>query len=179
MLEAMYDFNPSEIDANSLKVLSDSIARLSSNQFDYIKYRQAIHSLKQMAMDETVAIQSTLTTAKTMGVSKQDIFQSAKNFSELLQKEELKFDDALQNQFAQKVTAKQEMLENLEALKVNLANQIKELEKKIANTGEESNRLIAEIKSNEEKIQNKKAEFKRTIETIREKIQSDFQTLQQ
>lgn len=51
-------------------------------------------------------------------MSKQDIFQSAKNFSEIALKEELKFDDALQNQFAQKVTAKQEMLENLEALEI-------------------------------------------------------------
>ncbi|MBK9962299.1 MAG: hypothetical protein IPP06_13500 [Saprospiraceae bacterium] len=94
------------IDLPSAKLISEEISRNNSQKFDYIKYRQAVKSLKSMNMDENTAIQSTLTTASTMGVSVDDILASAESFKNIVQNEEAKFIQAMHAQYKTRVEDK-------------------------------------------------------------------------
>ena len=87
MLDQMFSLEGTDIDSQSAKIISEELNKLSSQKFDYIKYRQAIKGMTALKIDEETAIQSTLMTASTMNVTVDDIRNSAQFFSQLLDEE--------------------------------------------------------------------------------------------
>ena len=177
MLEQMFNLETEGIDLPSAKLISEEISRNNSQKFDYIKYRQAVKSLKSMNMDENTAIQSTLTTASTMGVSVDDILASAESFKNIVQNEEAKFIQAMHAQYKTRVEDKKhELHEKEELIKIN-NQKIKELQEENELLKSKLDGIQEENKLNDKKIQNKKSVFEKTILKIQEWISLDLSQL--
>jgi len=177
MLEQMFNLETEGIDLPSAKLISEEISRNNSQKFDYIKYRQAVKSLKSMNMDEMTAIQSTLTTASTMGVSVDDIAASAESFKNIVQNEEAKFNQAMHAQYKLKVEDKKhELSDKEELIKIN-EQKIKALKDENDLLKSKLEGIQEEIKLNDQKIQHKKSVFEKTILKIQEWINNDLTQL--
>ncbi|HRI00248.1 MAG TPA: hypothetical protein PK006_04275 [Saprospiraceae bacterium] len=178
MLDLMFDQSEIQGDAQSLKLIGVSISQKTGQKFDYVKFRQAIYSLKKMAMDENTSIQSTLATAKTMGVQTSDIIQSAGQFGELLTEEEKKFNEALQKQTNEKVQSKKQELESIHSQIQQLKESIEKIQKQVSELEKSAPALELEINSNEKLIESKKENFNNTIHNLKQLIQNDILLLQ-
>lgn len=174
----MFSLNNEGIHAPSARVLGDEIFRQSNTKFDYVKYRQAIQGLLGLKMDPEMARISTLTTAKTMGVEKEEILQSAKHFIELLTKEQDKFNIALQSQYSLRVEKLMseriqagESLENKKKMIEQLYMEIDELKSKVSE-------LEKDIQEGQSFIDEKRQLFENTVSVIKDLISKDIQTLE-
>ncbi|HOJ91998.1 MAG TPA: hypothetical protein PLH86_12895 [Saprospiraceae bacterium] len=129
LLEQMFELETIGLDQMSVKFLSDGLGSQAGEKFDYIKFRKAIKALKGMNMDMTTAIQSTLTTASTMGVQSSDIYQSASKFLDLIDSEEHKFNVALQRQSVNKIDEKKIALDESKQKILEIKNKLIEFRK--------------------------------------------------
>ena len=66
--------------------------------FDYLEYKQSLHNLAKMPMDEQTRYQSAFAAASTMGATPAKLVKTAHFYLDVLKKEEAKFAQALANQ---------------------------------------------------------------------------------
>ena len=177
LLEQMFELETIGLDQMSVKFLSDGLGSQAGEKFDYIKFRKAIKALKGMNMDMNTAIQSTLTTASTMGVQSSDIYQSASKFLDLIDSEEDKFNVALQRQSVNKIDEKKIALDESKQKILEIKNKLIELQNDISK--EENLQLIlqSEIEKNQTMIQDKKQLFHESIQKIKLLVQEDLNSL--
>ena len=172
LLEQMFELETIGLDQMSVKFLSDGLGSQAGEKFDYIKFRKAIKALKGMNMDMNTAIQSTLTTASTMGVQSSD-----SKFLDLIDSEEDKFNVALQRQSVNKIDEKKIALDESKQKILEIKNKLIELQNDISK--EENLQLIlqSEIEKNQTMIQDKKQLFHESIQKIKLLVQEDLNSL--
>ncbi len=178
MLDQMFSLEGTDIDSQSAKIISEELNKLSSQKFDYIKYRQAIKGMTALKIDEETAIQSTLMTASTMNVTVDDIRNSAQFFSQLLDDEAKKFAQATIHHYQEKVEAKKHEIEQTSKRIVELEEQIKNIELELQQLRKSIGVMQSEIESNELKNSDKKLKFTNTINRIKSYILHDISLLQ-
>lgn len=177
MLEQMYNFEGIDLDLISLKYLNTGIGSNTNSKFDYVKYRQALKGLQEKNIDLEIAIQSTLTTAETMGINPKDISDSAEKFLNLLINEQTKFDQSLQSQYQVKITDKTEEINNKQKEIENTRKKIEELQKQIQQLEINITEEQKAIEENRSFIENKKNQFHNTVENIKKLVNDDILTL--
>ena len=121
----------SELDKKSRDFLSKALASNGKQEFDYIKYRKALNAILAMGLDEATAFKSAFATAKTMGLTKTSLSNSAKSYLSVLMEEKSKFDEALANQVKTKVASKAEQVQKLETRIDEMRQKIAEMEKRM------------------------------------------------
>lgn len=179
MLNDMFKLNQNGFDEQSIKILGDEISKHLNSKFDYLKFREAINGLIELKIDETTAILSTLTTAKTMGVSKGDIVDSATQLKEIINSEKLKFETALNLQLEQRVeNLKLKMDQNLENI-AKIEHEIIELKNKIEFLTTENSNLTDQISEGSDFIKSKEDLFIKTTDKLKELIENDILKLSQ
>lgn len=178
MLEQMFPLGKAEIHEASARILGEEIHRQSNTGFDYVKFRQAIQGLLSMNMEESTAIKSTLTTAKTMGVTANDILDSAHLFLRLIEAELEKFDAALKIQYQKRVegvknsrTLAEEKIRSNELKIIELQNENEVLRQELL-------AFDQQIMDGESFIKEKKDQFHITVEKIKSFIKHDLEILQ-
>ena len=75
--------------------LSDILASRNQEGFDYLEYRNAIMELIQSGQSEENAFVSVFTTAKTLGITKKSLVDSAKYYLSVLDAESKEFTDEI------------------------------------------------------------------------------------
>lgn len=154
--------------------LLKAIAEVSSNQFDYVKFRQSVKSMMDLNMDEETAVKSAFTTASVMGITKADILTSAERYKTKLNKEREEFALSLKNQIAHKIDGKRvESQKAAERIEANL--------RKIENLKKENELLQGKIddmeeviKKNQEKIESTRDDFKNSFDILYDEINNDI-----
>lgn len=101
------------MDERSLEFLSTAIEQSNLPGFDYFEFKKATKALLQLNSDEAAAFKNAFTTAAVMGLTKEKLLETAAYYRNLLEKEKEKFNAALANQTAAKVTAKEEEIKRL------------------------------------------------------------------
>lgn len=103
-----------------LDILLEAFQKNNQEGFDYLEFRKSLQSLQDMSMDEPTRYQSAYAVAKTLGVSKNQIADSANHYLNVLELETVKFQEAVGKQTASQVKAREE----------EIASSSKELEEK-------------------------------------------------
>jgi chromosome segregation ATPase len=100
-------FGISESDTNKsnnslLKAIKDNY----QTNFDYVKFKQAVLQMEQLGQDESMAIQSAFSAARTLGIDKDILLSSINHYATAIKKERDKFAEAYGVQLEKKVNAK-------------------------------------------------------------------------
>ena len=93
--------------------------------FDYFEFKQSLATLSKMPLDEATQFKSAFATAATMGITKENLLQSADYYKKVLHKEKEKFDVAVKGQNNANVLKKKEELETLKKVILEKSAQIK------------------------------------------------------
>ena len=112
-----------------------------------------------MNMDEVTAFKSAYATASTMGITKDQLLNSAEFYKSVLAKEKSQFDDALQRQMKQKV-------DNRRNERGKLEEQIRIYKEKIKQLQEEIDKQQKRIDNTESEIAEAKANLGETKENF-------------
>ena len=74
-----------DVDSKSLNALLKALKNNSSAQFDFLKFRHSVLTMKNMDMNEEMAFKSAFATASTIGINKTNLLKSAKSYLLLLE----------------------------------------------------------------------------------------------
>lgn len=160
-------------------ILSAALEKNNQPGFDYFEFRQSLHNLAQMPMDEATRFKSAYAMAQTMGVTQQGLVQSAQHYLQVLGAEQAKFNEAHVQQRAKMIGGREDEIKNLEAAIQQKTEQIKQLTQQIEEHRQRSEQLRSEINDSTVKIENTKADFEATFASVADQIQDDAAKIQQ
>jgi archaellum component FlaC len=157
--------------------LSQALEANNMQGFDYLEFRGSLLSLSKMPMDEATRFQSAYAMAQTMGVDVPKLLDTAAHYLNVLKNEELKFQQALDNQQKSGLGAKEQEIAGLQ----NAVNQKSELLKQITQEIQQHQAKMEEIKQqiNEAgaKMNQAQSDFAVTYNTLVNQIQQDIQNI--
>lgn len=167
-LESFFN-NVQGLDKKSAEFLAKALEKNNLPGFDYIEFRQSVMALSQMNMDSATAIRSAFVTARTMGLSKDKLVETASYYKQILAKEKTQFDAALQNQLQQRVISKEDDVKKWKVQIERFRSQIEDLQRSIDASG-------SEIETARAKIQDTQVSFEQTFKAIVAEIDRDIES---
>ena len=154
LLKKLFD-SENALNDKAREFLLNAISKNNKSGFDYLEYKQSLAALKDMNMDEMTAFKSAYATASTMGITKDQLVNSADFYKSVLAREKTQFDEALQRQMKQKV-------ENRRKEGTKLEEQIKIYKEKIKQLQDEIDKQQKRIDNTESEIAEAKASLSET-----------------
>ena len=168
-----------KVDDKFLSVLLQALQDNNQEGFDYLEFKEFLRALDAMEMDEQTKFRSAYANASTMGASVQLLDSSARQYLDVLKKEEQKFDAAVKSQRAKIVEHRQKEVEKLEGLIDKKRQQIEQLKSDIDQHKlqmTEEQKAISEARA---KIEHTKNNFLFTYNTLVKQIKSDLENINQ
>ncbi len=169
--------NAENLDARSLEYLAQAIERANLPGFDYYEFKRAVATLASMQIDEATAYKSAFTTAATVGVTKEKLLETAGFYVNLVEKEQGKFAEALQNQFETKVAARETDSKRLRDQIARHEADVQRLNEEIAAYRQQIESLETAAKAEGEKLAKQKEAFEFTQKSVLLQIQRDIETM--
>jgi hypothetical protein len=139
--------------------ISKSLADKSSDDFNYLKFRNAVLKLTKQGTSEDSAIKAVFTTAKEMGLTKQKLLDGIKSATEAINAEKASFTEELKSKKQKEIT--------------EVSARIKEINIQIKALGDEKDTLESNLGKAKAKINNAEFSFSEAIASVSEKIKSD------
>ena len=161
-----------------METLSNALQTNNLDGFDYFEFRGSLQSLAKMPMDEQTRFQSAYAMAQTMGVTKQKLMDSGAHYLNVLQNEQLKFQQALDNQKSGNLVAKEQEAKNLEGVIGQKAEQIKRLTEEIQQHQAQIEEMKKQITEMGAKVENTKNDFQATYNLLTSQMQADLANIQ-
>lgn len=159
------------------KIMDSLIKALEDNNLpgeDYMEFAAALQSMSNIALEESVKIQTVLATLSTRGLTREKILESGSYYLGILDKEKAKFAKALEKQVKDSVTTKQDEITALEALNKTKTAQIADLTREITENQKEIENIKVKIAENETKIKSTEGNFALTFEFITKQLQANI-----
>lgn len=166
------------LDEKSVKFLTSALEKNNLPGFDYIEFKQSLHNMKGMGIDEDTAVKTAFATAMTVGLTKDKLIKTANHYREVLNGEEKQFAVALQKQMNSRVQAKAKEVEKLKKQVETHKAKIAELEKKIAQASAVIEKADDDIARTTEMLETTGKNFKDTLQALVNEIDKDIQLIQ-
>ena len=158
-------------------VLLGAMDKNNIEGFDYLEFKQSLQNLSKMPMDETTRYQSAFAMAKTMGATPAGLIKTAGHYVRVLQAEEQKFQQALQNQRSKQIADKEAQQKQLEGAIKEKSKRILELNKEIEAHQKKMDKLRSEIAQSSVKVESTKNDFMASFQLIVGQIQKDIDNM--
>jgi len=142
--------------------------------FDYLEYKQSLHKLAKMPMDEPTRYQSAYAAASTMGATPKQLVETAHFYIDILKKEESKFAQALANQKSKQIGDKEQLIKQHDNLIKEKSKQIESLKKEIAQHQTKSEQMKKSISSATVKVETTKNNFVASYNLVISQIHNDI-----
>ncbi|WP_026232329.1 FtsB/FtsL family cell division protein [Neolewinella persica] len=169
--------SPSSVSGNVndrfVKVLMEAMEAANLPGFDYLEYKKSLQNLKKMNFTDSVRYQTAFATAQSMGVTPQQLQDSAQHYLTTLNTEQKKFSNALAGQRAQQINEKEGQLKQMDADIGHQEAKIKELQAQIEQSKKQQEKLRKTIKESVDKLAKTQADFETTFKIITEGIEQD------
>lgn len=156
-----------------VKVLMEAMEAANLPGFDYLEYKKSLQNLKKMNFTDSVRYQTAFATAQSMGVTPQQLQDSAQHYLNTLNAEQKKFSVALAGQRAQQISDKESQLKQIDAEVQRQEAKIKELQTQIEQAKAEQAKLRKTIKGSVDKLAKTQADFETTFKIITDGIEHD------
>lgn len=166
------------VDRKAADFLAAAIARAASSDFDYVKYRQSLHAMRELNLDEATTFKSAYAAGKSMGLSKDTLKKSAEQYLNVLMREKTQFDDALGNQVNERVNAKRDEVVKLQQRIEELKQRIQELETKIGEYQKKIDTADDDVEAARQKIEQTKQRFESAFQTFVDFIKQDLERIE-
>lgn len=161
-------------DAKFTDLLLKAIEASNMEGFDYLEYKNSLRSVEKVIPDEGMRFKSAFEMAKTMGLTKDKLIQSATFYLNVLQTEDKKFKDAVENQKARQIQGRTDQIKALEQAIADKQQTIKKLEQEILDTKKQLDTSRAEINDAVVKIDVTNAQFVSSYKLVYGQIAEDI-----
>ena len=166
------------LDEKSVSALLRAIKNNYQNgQFDYLKFKQSVDSLKKMDMTDEMAFKSAFTTASTLGLTKESLLASAKKYIYALENERETFAQAVLSQKKNQIEGRKEEVKDLAKKIEQHKIKIKELEREISIFQARIDNVDQDVENARSKIEQTKDKFLQVYETLNSNIKSDIENI--
>ncbi len=145
--------------------------------FDYLEYKNSLHNLAKMPMDEKTRYQSAFAAASTMGATPAKLIKTANFYIDVLKKEETKFGQALANQKNKQIGDKAQLIQQHDNLIKEKTKQIERLKKEIADHQAKSEQMKKSISAATVKVETTKNNFVASYNLVLSQIQRDIENM--
>lgn len=160
-------------------LLKSLVGAHTSNEFEYLKFKQSLESLQGMNMDKATAIKSAFATASTMGLTKDKLIRSAERYLSVLSNESVTFSDALKSQIDKHVNSRESVISKIEGKIKENKSKIEELQKEIQLLEQKMETVDDDIEAAQTRIEEAKQKFKKSYLTITDVIKGDVEEIKQ
>ena len=165
-------------DPKFVDVLLKAIESANKEGFDYLEYKTSLQSLLKMEMDEATRFKSAYVMARTLGLTKEKLVQSAQFYIDILKNEEKKFKDALINQRDKQVKGRELDLKNIEKTVADKQAAIEKLKSEIESANNELIKVRQEINEAVQKIDSTNEQFMVALHSVMDQITEDKNKIQ-
>lgn len=162
-----------DINDRFVKVLMEAMEAANLPGFDYLEYKKSLQNLKKMNFTDSVRFQTAFATAQSMGVTPQQLQESAQHYLNTLNAEQKKFSKALAGQRSQQVSDKEGQLKQIDAEVGRQEAKIKELQAQIEQAKAKQAKLRKTIQGSVDKLAKTQADFETTFKIITDGIEQD------
>lgn len=166
-----------KVDEKIKDTLLQSLLDNNMDGFDYFEFKQSLLTLSKMPLDEETQYKSAFATAATMGITKENLLQSADYYKKVLQREKEKFDLAVKGQNNANVLKKKEELETLKAVILEKSDQIKRLTEEITEHNTQIDEINKFISQAEGKIIGTVNNFESAFTSVNGAIEIDIEKI--
>lgn len=160
-------------------VLLNAMEKSNLDGIDYLEFRQSLDSLSKIQMDEATRYKSAFAMAKTMGVQKEKLIESAAHYLKVLEAESGKFDDALKNQVHLQIEKRGARMLQLQEQVAQWEKDIEALREKIAGANRDIEKLAGLKDDAAAKVEQTKADFQASWKLVRERITEDVNKMRE
>lgn len=160
-------------------VLLTAMEKSNLDGIDYLEFRQSLDSLSKIQMDEATRYKSAFAMAKTMGVQKEKLIESAAHYLKVLETEAGKFDDALKNQVHLQIEKRAARMLQLQEQVTQWEKDIEALREKIAGANRDIEKLAGLKDDAAAKVEQTKADFQASWKLVRERITEDVNKMRE
>ncbi len=168
---------PGTATSEFLDVLFDAMEQQNLDGFDYLEFKQSLHSLEKMPMDEATRYQSAFAMAQTLGATPSRLMETAEHYLRVLQGEEAKFQQAVANQKNKLIGAKEQEIRALEEMVREKSEQIKRLTQEIEAHQQQAKDLRHDIAEATVKVETTHRNFIASYQELSGKIQRDLDNM--
>ena len=166
------------LDEKSIEFISKAIEKANLPGFDYLEFRMAVDNLKKIDFDEATAYKSVFATAKTMGLTKEKLLETAAHYKTIVQKEKEQFDAASAKQQDSKVGANLQQVAELQKEINDKELTIKQLQAEISTARGKIGTLDFERDGAAAKIEEAKTKYLFTHQSIFNQMEQDMANIQ-
>lgn len=145
--------------------------------FDYLEYKNSLQNLSKMNMDEATRYKSAMAMATTLNVSPEKILESAREYLEVLKKEEVKFKNTVQRQKNIKVSNKEKEIERKKQWIQEKYREIEKIKADIKTAETDLEKQSTEINEDAAKIQSTYENFLHAYSIVSGQINKDIQKI--
>ncbi|MEM1124726.1 MAG: hypothetical protein AAGJ18_30080 [Bacteroidota bacterium] len=160
-----------------IEILFGAMEKHNLDGFDYIEFKESLKSLEKMPMDEQTRYQSAFAMAKTMGATPKKLIDAASHYLKVLQHEEKKFEQALNNQRSKQIGGREQQIKDLETGIRQRAEHIKKLNQEIEKSQKQLQNIKKEISGAVSKVETTKNNFIASYNTVIAQIQTDVESM--
>jgi chromosome segregation ATPase len=161
------------LDERSMESLVGALERENLPGFDYLEFKQSLERLQELNIEEEVAYKSAFATASTMGLTKDKLLKTAAHYKKVLDKEQVSFDAALNNQIKAKVDGKRKEVATLRKRLTDYEAKIQELQKLKSAAEKTISEADATIAAAQESINDVHQRFEATLKALQNQIDQD------
>lgn len=166
-----------KVDPKFTDLLLRAIESNNMDGFDYLEYKNSLKSIESVIPDEPMRYKSAFEMAKTMGLSKEKLVQSANHYLTVLTSEDKKFKDALENQKAKQIQGRTDQLATIEKAIVDKQKMIDNLTKEIEASKDQLKSVRNEINDAVVKIDVTNQQFMTSYNLVYGTIYADIEKI--
>ncbi len=163
--------------AKFIEIMFGAMEKHNLDGFDYIEYKESLKSLEKMPMDEQTRFQSAFAMAKTMGATPQKLIDAAAHYLKVLEHEEQKFEQALENQRSRQIGGREKQIKDLEVGIQQKAKHIKKLTAEIEQSQQQLGAIKKEISGAVSKVETTKNNFIASYQVVVAQISADIEKM--
>lgn len=160
-----------------IEIMFGAMEKHNLDGFDYIEYKESLKSLEKMPMDEQTRFQSAFAMAKTMGATPQKLIDAAAHYLKVLEHEEKKFEQALENQRSRQIGGREKQIKDLEVGIQQKAKHIKKLTTEIEQSQKQLGAIKQEISGAVSKVETTKNNFIASYQVVVAQISADIEKM--
>lgn len=160
-----------------VQMLMTAIQQNNMEGFDYLEYKNSLKSISNVISDEAMRYKSAFEMAKTMGLDKKKLLDSAAFYLNVLGGEQKKFLDAIENQKSKQIQGRVNTIEDLDNKIVEKKKTIEQLNKDLESINEQMSVLKKEINEEVTKIEVTNKQFMASYEYVTSQIKEDIEKI--
>jgi len=161
-------------DSKSRETLLEAIEQSQLDNYDYLKFKKSVQELATVIPDESLRFKTVFTTAKTMGVTKEKLIETANHYVLVLNEELRKFNEAVTDQVDSRIGADEQRVQSLDQTITAKHDQIKKLSEEIDALTAERTTLVTKVAQDKATLESRKTNFIGTHASMVQDIKNDI-----